>query len=502
MGLIGAPKDSNSPAITSDAYDRMLPVWDKIDTVLAGTEAMRAASTTYLPQHPKESDEQYVERKAKAVLFNLSEITLDQWVGKPFSDVLTIDESTPDELENILRYDVDLQGNNINVFARKWFKGGLAKALGHVYVDMPRVDDTGVRTRANDKDLKPYMIFYKPEDLFFLHSVNVGGQEIITHIRIMEYLTQLAGFAEVVIPQIRAVTLMYTDEETPKPYLSTTLYQLKDKSTTEWVAIETFTVDFPEIPLVTFYADRVGVLEGKPPLLDLVNINVNHWQTNSDHDVIITVAQFPILAGRGVDENTTIKIGPKEFLSTENPDGRFYYVEHTGKAIESGAKRLQYLEDQMSNYGAEFLKKRPGSLTATARALDSAEATSPLQDATMRFNDALNRAIRYLAMWLGIEPKAAGEVKLITDFGPEEASQAYLQELGKARERRDLSRKRWILEMQRNGGLAEDFDEKANLEELEAELNEITGDTNLDIDPNAPDPKDEDSGKKPDTDEA
>ena len=43
----------------SAAWMTMLPKWNLISTVLAGTESMRAAGKTYLPSHPYESEEAY-----------------------------------------------------------------------------------------------------------------------------------------------------------------------------------------------------------------------------------------------------------------------------------------------------------------------------------------------------------------------------------------------------------------------------------------------------------
>ena len=53
-------KDKLSPATTSDAYDRMMPMWQKVEDLLGGTEAMRAAGDRHLPRHPEETDDAYL----------------------------------------------------------------------------------------------------------------------------------------------------------------------------------------------------------------------------------------------------------------------------------------------------------------------------------------------------------------------------------------------------------------------------------------------------------
>ena len=146
----------------------------------------------------------------------------------------------------------------------------------------------------------------------------------------------------------------------------------------------------------------------------------------------------------------------------------------------------------MGSYGAEFLKRRPGNETATGRALDSAEAMSPLQDMTMRFMDAVNNALVFTAFWLNEE--TPGKVILTTDFGPDEPIEADLTFLAKLRAARDISRLAVIEESKRRGLMAEDYDAEADLKQLELEvelLKDITP-----IIPGQTDPSEE--GSQPD----
>src|SRR3546814_9044534 len=74
------------PSATSFEWDEMISSWDRIETLLGGTKSMRMAGSTYLPQHTEESDDNYNERLNVNILFNAMEITLDHYVGRPFSE--------------------------------------------------------------------------------------------------------------------------------------------------------------------------------------------------------------------------------------------------------------------------------------------------------------------------------------------------------------------------------------------------------------------------------
>ena len=461
-------KDPESPATTSLAFDEMLPSWEKIRAVLNGTPAMRAAGEAYLPRHTMEEDNQYKERLNATTLYNQTAITLDGWVGRPFSEPIGL-EDVPAVVDGLLE-DVDLRGNNIHVFCRGWFKDGLAKAMSHVYVDYPRVDREQPRTLATDREeaLRPYWVHILPDQLIFADAEVINGREILREIRIKEEVTVRDGFAEYCIPQIRRVYVNFTELGGVGHIELWQERKVKGKKKVEWVIVDEYDYDLDVIPFVTFYSDRCGFMRGKPPLEDLVELNITHWQSTSDQRACLTVARFPILFQTGgTDDDGPTTIGPRRMLFDSNPATRFGYVEHTGAALKVGQDDLDKLEMQMAGYGAEFLKKRPGDETATARALDSAEASSPLQDVTRRFADALTQALAMTALWM--KQETGGVATLVTDFGPEEVSDAELNTLKETRKSRDLSLQTYLEELQRRGLLPEELDIEEEMGRIEQE---------------------------------
>jgi hypothetical protein len=455
---------ANSPATTSMSYDYMAPKWMMISHLLGGTATMREAGQVYLPQHPHESDKNYGDRLNSTTLLNMTELTLSSLVGKPFSDPVQVKGLTG-KLEKFPE-DVDLQGNNMHVFCRQWFRTALAKSYAHVLIDMPQLlaPEDRQRSMADDKreNVRPYWSLISPENVIFISYVEVNGKPELDHVRIRENFTQRVGYVEVEVRRIRVLDRGWWElfEEVVDP---------KTKKA-KWVSIDGGETGLDIIPMVTFFANEDHDLTGKPPLEDLAYLNVAHWQSMSDQRNILTVARFPMLAVSGAHDtpnNDVMVIGPRQLLATRAENGKFYYVEHTGKAIEAGAKDLEKLEQDMAAYGAEFLRKRPGGTTATARALDSAEATSPLQDMTERFIDIVEQALKITGQWLDEEVEA--EVLITTDFGPEEVKDVDLRTLAEMRRNRDISREMFVNELKRRGALADDFDNEENVAQLENE---------------------------------
>jgi hypothetical protein len=488
-----ADKDPKSPATTSAAYDMMVPRWHVIETLLGGTEAMRCAGEAYLPKHQEETDTGYQERLQSAVLLNMVEQTLDTLSGKPFSEPIKLNDDVPAAIQERILDDVDLQGNNLDVFARQWFREGMAKAFAHVLIDFPRPAPRGdgqPRTLADDRreGLRPYWVLIKPECLLFARSEVINGVEVLQHVRIMEHYTVQDGFAEVTKRRIRVLEPGIVQLWEPKP-------SKKQGQDEEWEMVDEWATGLTYVPLVTFYADRDGLMCGKPPLLDLAWLNVAHWQSSADQRHILTVSRFPILACSGAsgEDSDPVVVGPNKVLYNPDPHGRFYYVEHTGAAISAGRTDLQDLEQQMAGYGAEFLKKRPGDQTATARALDSAEASSDLAAMIGLFEDAVAQALDITAEWMRLGV-TGGTVELVKDFELEEQDAIGIQELREARKSRDISRKAYLNALRLRGILPEDYDEDADWELIQQEISDAMGAAGLDLDPAGGNDSDDDGG--------
>lgn len=443
-----------TPATPSQAYEFMAPKWARINAVLGGLDTMRA-NKSLLPQHERESSSNYAERLQRARMVNWSEITLDSLVGRPFSDPLKVSDAAVAKLGADVLNNIDLVGNDLNTFAREVFRTGIAKSFCHILVEFPRVANKETRSLADDRaeNLRPYLVRINPENVIFAETEIVNGQEVLKHVRIWEEHCERVGWEEVITQRIRVL----------EPGTGEVFELRKGTGNGEpvWTSIEQYTYDLDFIPMVTYYAERDGVMIGKPPLLDLVDLNIAHWQSSADQVQVLTVARFPILAASGLGDDDKLEIGPKNLIRIADPQGKLYYVEHTGAAIASGQIDLDTLEKQMAGYGAQFLLRRPGRETATARALDSAEATTPLADMTVRFINAMERVLKSMLAWQGdFKTSTEGWIILPTDFGPESIDSADLHTLDNARSRGDISRKTYLAELRRRALLADDFSEE------------------------------------------
>lgn len=491
--------DKKGPGNLSAQTMVMLPFWQQADALLGGTSVMRKAGKKYMPMHTGEDKGRYKERLELATLFNQVELTLNGWVGRPFRDGLKLGEDVSPEIV-ALKNNIDRQGTNLDTFARKWFRVGLAKAFCHVLIEspVPKTPEHGgplTRQDVEDQKIRPYWLLIEPDQILGARSEVIEGEEKYVHVRILETTQEPdpedPEFSQMLVRKIRVYDRNETDDG---PIVIVRIY--REDETGDYVLESTNDIGVNFIPLVTYYSDRQGFLLGKAPLQDLCDLNVKHWQEQSDQDSILRVARFPILAGAGVEDldggsptgtggkgagmagSTGTPIGPYTFLVSEDPQAKFYYVEHTGKAIGAGQLSLDKLEDKLAAYGSEFLKKSPDRQTATARTLDSAESISPLMSFTLDFIDAMETALTMTAAWMDLEstphPETgedyAGKVILLLDFGPENVSGHDISALTTATQDKVLSTQNFRREMVRRGILRDNFEEDQNKKELEEDL--------------------------------
>lgn len=392
----------------SAAVAAMQEDWAKIDALVGGTKAMRAAGVKYLPKFPAEDQESYDYRLATSTLFNGLGRTLENMAAKPFAEAITytdIDPAAEEWLENI-----DLSGNNLTVFAHSVFTEGMAKGLTHILVDMPSTVDAEGRqkyiTKADEKaaGLRPYMIHIKPGQVLGWRSQKgADGVERLTMLRMMECIEEDDGpFGVKSVPQVRVLI----------PGAWATYREDKQKKG-EWNLFEEGRTSIDFIPLVTFYTKRTGFMTAVPPLLDLADLNIKHWQSSSDQDSILHTARVPLLSITGLTEDDKVEIGAKSFLRL--PMGaEAKYVEHTGAAISAGRESLQDLENQMRAMGGELLVETQVASTATQNNIEDSEAKCQLSRMVQSEEDTLDNALDMMHRWMNLE--YSGTVDIYDDF--------------------------------------------------------------------------------------
>lgn len=438
----------------SSQVDAMAEDWTLIDALMGGTKAMRRAGKKYLPKWQNEVEASYQTRLGMATLFPAYQRTVSVLTGKPFSKPITIGEDVPPRVVEWLE-NVDLQNRNLDTFAAEVANEAMAYGICGILVDCPPCN--GARTVSDEKaaGIRPYLIHVKPGNILGWRATSINGNRVLTQLRLLETIEEEDGeFAVKIVEQVRVLERG-----------SWAVYRKKSATVDEWVEFDRGVTSLQEIPFVPVYGFRVDFMVGKPPMLELAHLNVEHWQSSSDQQTILHVARVPILFGKGLTE-TSFTVSASS-LVTGGPDGDLKYVEPSGASIESGRKSILDLEDRMRQTGAELLVIKPGNTTEVQTVADNEMGMCDLQRIMQAVEGSLDQALDLMAKWVG-EAKG-GHVTIYRDFGAATLAEASAELLFKMTAGGKLSFETLLNELKRRGVLGPDLDIEEEIKRAKAE---------------------------------
>lgn len=453
---------SDDPSKTLPAVDAMRKDWAIIDVLMGGTRAIRDSGKKFLPQWPREESEAYQARLVVSTLLPALSETVQNMTGRVFSDPISFADDVPKPIEEMAE-DFDLQGNNLQVWAQSVFSTGLSHGLCHILADYPPAQD--LKTKADEKaaGVRPYGVIIKPGQVLGWRSEPRGGQQFLTQFRYMETVEVDDGaFGCKSIDQIRVLA----------PGTWATYREVEDgKGQKVWQVNEEGVTSLEVIPLATFYTKRTGFMTATPPLLELANMNVKHWQSQSDQDNILHIVRVPMLAVSGLEDGQTITVGAGS--ATHLPKGcEMKWVEHTGKAIEAGRQSLLDLVEDMRLAGAKLLQKEKQTIkTASQSEEEAAQEMSPLQTMAGQLEDVLDQVLQYFAMWM--KQPEGGHVKVRGNFDIDFLPEVTMPFLLKLNQSGIISDQTLFEEVQRRGMLSDEIDweeEKAKVDAQPAKV--------------------------------
>lgn len=435
------------------------PKLKKIRDLREGVEAMRAAGETYLPKEERESKEDYDARKDRSWLFPALDKAIEDVADRVFSKEVQLGEDMPPELA-ALAENIDMEGRNLNTFARDVFEDGVEAGISYILVDSPKKAEGLTRAEAQAGNFRPYLVHIRAEEILGWKTTTIGNKTVLSQVRIMESEVEDDPddeFKQTSVEQVRVLTLT-------EGKVDVRIYRKADNST-EWGIHDEFPTDMDEITIVPFYTNRTGFFKAKPRYEKLADLNIAHWQSASDQRNILHTARVPIpvffgfIPGGGEDET----VAANRAIATEKPktevDAKFMEIE--GAGIDAGERDLEKLEQRMQVLGIELMVKPTSNTGATGAVLDHGKVTTPLAMMANSLKDALEIAFKYLAKYMGRDD--AGSISVNTDFGLGSITNADLTFLLNAVNTGQISHDTFLKELMRRGILMDiDPEEEAD----------------------------------------
>jgi len=431
------PIDSRHPD-----YEEMAPIWRKCRDVVDGEEAVKAATTLYLPRldgqdFDDKGQQRYESYLERANFYEATGRTVLAMAGLVMRKAPAV---TFPESESISTDSVTMDGTSIAGLARTVVSeqislgrigilvdavtgpGGLTLPYLQPYVterivswDAARLEPNGtrvtVRVVLEEEDLEA-----DPEDRYaFVHAQRWRVLRLGLPAE-LEALAELVGWPSPVrIPSP-------LPGEPNAVYWQETWVQKKDASGRRTDEKVLTGVKLPirnggrvlrSIPFVPIGVTRLSLVPEGPPIKALCNLNLSHYRTSADHEqgLHYTAIPTPWASGFDPEGDEELYIGSGVAWVTANPAARAGMLEFTGAGLGQLQKALEHKEKLMAAVGSRLLEEPPKGVEAaeTVR-LRQAGESSALTVIAATASAGLTRALRIAADWAGISESQVAEV--------------------------------------------------------------------------------------------
>ena len=425
------------------AWQNQEPHWILIEDLVGGTYELRRRHRRYLPQEPRELDESYDNRLARSTC-----PPYYQRLERMLAGMLTRKPVRLNDVSDIVReqlFNVDLQGNDLNVWtyetARKMVRYGHVGVL----VDAPAAGENG----------RPYWCSYTPREILGWRTELMDGAQKLTQLRLLEKVIVPDGlYGEKQVEQIRVLT--------PGAF---ELHRRDSKGAFE--VFDEGTTSMDHIPFSVAYSNRVNFMESRPPLEDIAELNLKAYQVQSDLDNQLHISAVPMLAFFGFPASAEeVSAGPGEAISFP-AEGRAEYIEPDGKSFEAQFRRLEQIAHQINELGlSAVLGQKLSAETAEAKRIDRSQGDSTMMVIAQNMQDLIDNCLAYHAEYLNITEVGSSYVN--RDFLGTRLEPAEIQSLLALYTAGTITQKTLLDQLYEGEVLGDDFDVE---EEVEATQN-------------------------------
>lgn len=402
----------NRPNVTFKRKELVdvIGMYEKIDDVLAGSDAVKMRGTRYLPMPSPEdlspeNKARYESYITRAVFYGVTERTLVGFVGEIFDkDPVVV---VPKALE-LLTEDANGEGVGIVQLAKTAVSTVLAKGRGGLFVDYPQTGGTITAEERETGAYRPTITFYHSAQIINWRTKKIGALTVLALVVIEEdYDAEDDGFAYVKRKQHRILRL--SDDNKYE------LQIIKD-ATASGNVLDVWTrptnsagEPFDRIPFMFIGSETNDVRVDKPPLYNLADLNIAHYRNSAEHEENLYQMSQATVVISGLNESWAekffsdgVKMGAMAAIPLPTGASADLLETQERSAI---LNEMEHKERQMVALGAKLVESKSVQRTATEAGLETASEKSVLATIADNVSLAFAWALGYAAEWEGVTEK-------------------------------------------------------------------------------------------------
>ena len=365
---------------THKDYAPAAQVWRSCRDVMGGERTVKAAGSRYLPKLRAQKPEDYENYKLRASFFNITAKTLTALTG------LVMAKPVITQYEELLApYFEDTEGYQ------------LVELVGLSIQEVLLMGRIGLMVDAPVGGGKPSIVTYLAESIINWGTASDGTLNWVVLKEVVEQQVGSDRFVTETVTQYRLLELLegvYTFSvfsDTGSLLEGPTAPMVRDQP-------------LAEIPFLVLNPIGVGMRIEKPPMEDIVNMNLSLYRTSADLEWGRHFTGLPTPVVSGVDASTTLTIGGTQAWIIPNAEGRAAYLEFTGQGLQSLEKAITEKQGQLATMSARMIDQSTrGSESAEAVRLRYLSESSTLTQICNATEKAMNIVYGWLAMFVGAE---------------------------------------------------------------------------------------------------
>ncbi len=378
--------------------------WERCRDCYDGTDAVKKRATIYLPYLDSHKEggsdgfEGYNAYILRALFYNATGRTVEGLAGYVFQKPVEV--KAPSGMKEDWE-DVTLTGVDINLFTMRALQETLVTGRNGVLIDLPE---------NGGDDSRPYWISFRAEDIYSWRSERIEGDpQVLTRVVLREFVEEpdpndlefgLEGVERFRVLELHKVGEKY--EYSQRVYRKIKNSDKFSAGSPVWP--ERHGKRLSRIPFVFVSSLGMTTAVGKPPLLDMVDVNLSHYRTMADleHGRHFTALPTPWISGIRQSE-TPLKMGAGAWDLDKG--GSAGMLEFTGAGLNALVKAEQDKRKMMGVLGARLLEEQTvvERETATAVRMRHSGEGATLKAIVEILEKALSRVIQWHVWWTSTE---------------------------------------------------------------------------------------------------
>ncbi len=423
-GTVDSP-DTPHPSVVA-----MRASWQLCRDLFEGARAIKAAETTYVDRYQKEPARDYRGRLKRAKLYNGYKQVVLVGAGMLFQRAPVL--SGASQAIEADWEDIDGAGTHGRVFMRRLAEDFMQTGRAGILVEYPSDPAPGARTLAVERalNLRPYWVAKTAEEILGWRLATENGVQVLRQLVLKETVEEEDGEFGVRIAERYRVLRRVTGigDEAGQTRITWELWEARHVDGKRQVVPTGERGVYSGVTRIPFvlltHADRASWGVEAPPLEELANLNLYHFQLSAEvrETIRITCRPVPVRMGYvpqmgpdGRPRDAMVTLGSSVLMDLPK-DGAFTWAEATGTGIGPAMEELAATERQMAALGFSFLfPETRGVETAEAKRLDREAESATLISVADVLEDAANEAFQLHAMYRGegVEPT----IDIYKEFG-------------------------------------------------------------------------------------